>query len=125
MQVTSTIKMDFGRIEKLTKAAVTALEHTAEAVHNDVANAQVIPMKSGALSGEQYFVDNSESSNGKVTLIHNTPYARRMYYHPEYHFNKEFHANARGNWYQPWLDGNRKNFAKDTFKRFYRKDGDL
>lgn len=125
MQVKSTVKMDFGKIEKLTKAAVTALKNTAEEVRTDVTQAQVVPFQSGNLQNESTFVDDSLADSGIVSIVSSTPYARRLYFHPEYNFSKEENPNARGNWYEPWIDGSKKNFAKDAFKRFYREESDL
>lgn len=126
MRVNSTVKMDWGRIRELTGAAVAALEHTGEVLHDEVANSQKVPMETGALNGEQFFVDTSASKTGTVTLVHDTPYARRLYYHPEYHFNKEFHADAQGEWYKDWLPGGSKaDFAQKTFKKSYKQNGGL
>lgn len=124
MQVKSTVKMNFPRIRQLTQAAVTALELTAEALHTEVVQAQVFPFDTGNLQNESTFVDTSESAKGKVTLVSSTPYARRLYYHPEFHFQKEENPNARGEWYEDWLlGGSEENFAVDAFKRFYKKVG--
>lgn len=124
MQVKSTVKMNFPRIRQLTQAAVTALEMTAEALHTEVVQAQVFPFDTGNLQNESTFVDTSESAKGKVTLVSSTPYARRLYYHPEFHFQKEENPNARGEWYEDWLPGgSEENFAVDAFKRFYKKVG--
>ena len=49
MQVKSTVKMNFPRIKQLTQAAVTALEMTAEALHTEVVQAQVMPFDTGHL----------------------------------------------------------------------------
>ncbi|MFR2692666.1 MAG: hypothetical protein ACLTBV_18690 [Enterocloster bolteae] len=49
MQVKSTVKMNFPRIKQLTQAAVTALEMTAEALHTEVVQAQVMPFDTGRL----------------------------------------------------------------------------
>ncbi len=124
MQVKSTVKMNFPRIRQLTQAAVTALELTAEALHTEVVQAQVFPFDTGNLQNESTFVDTSESAKGKVTLVSSTPYARRLYYHPEFHFQKEENPNARGEWYEDWLPGgSEENFAVDAFTRFYKKVG--
>ena len=124
MQVKSTVKMNFPRIRQLTQAAVTALELTAEALHTEVVQAQVFPFDTGNLQNESTFVDTSESAKGKVTLVSSTPYARRLYYHPKFHFQKEENPNARGEWYEDWLPGgSEENFAVDAFKRFYKKVG--
>ena len=125
MQVNSMVTIDLGRINELTQAAVTALEKTAEALHTDVVQAQVIPFRLGNLQNDSTFVDDSKADSGTVSIVSSTPYARRLYFHPEYHFSKEENPNARGNWYEPWIEGSKKNFAKDTFKSFYREEGGL
>lgn len=120
IKVKSTVKMNFPRIRQLEQAQVTALEHTAEELRTDVKQAQVMPFKTGTLQGEGTFVDYSESRQGKVSIISNTPYARRLYFHPEYHFQTKENPNARGKWYSDWLPGGKKSdFAIDTYKRIY------
>ena len=124
MQVKSTVKMNFPRITQLTQAAVTALEMTAEALHSEVIQAQVMPFDTGNLQNESTFVDYSESNQGKVSLASSTPYARRLYYHPEYNFQADENSNAKGNWYEDWLPGGSQSyFATKAFKQFYKKTG--
>lgn len=124
MQVKSTVKMNMPRIRQLTQAAVRALELTGEALHTEVVQAQVFPFDTGNLQNESTFVDYSLSSQGKVTLVSSTPYARRLYYHPEYNFQTKENPNAKGNWYEDWLEGGKNaDFAKKAFKQFYKKLG--
>lgn len=124
MKATSTVKLNMPRIKQLSQAAVKALEMTAGALHTEVVQAQVMPFETGNLQNESTFVDYSESANGKVTLVSNTPYARRLYYHPEYHFQTDENPNAKGNWYEDWLPGGSKaDFAPKAFKQFYKKAG--
>lgn len=107
----------------MSQAAAKALEETAEALHTEVVQAQVIPRDTGALQGENFFCDYSESKSGRVSLLHSTPYARRLYFHPEYHFDTSENPNARGEWYEDWLQGGRKEkFVSDTFKESYRRN---
>lgn len=121
IKVKSTVKMNFPRIRQLEQAQITALEQTAEALHMEVVQAQVMPFDTGTLQNEGTFVDYSESRQGKVSIISNTPYARRLYFHPEYHFQTKENPNARGKWYSDWLPGGKKSdFAIDTYKRIYR-----
>ena len=121
--VSSRIKINQFRIKKLSEATVKALEMTAEALHTEIVQAQVIPYQRGTLQNESTFVDYSNSSRGKVTLVSSTPYARRLYYHPEYNFNTSENKNAKGKWYEDWIDGKKKDFCKDTFKKFYKQEG--
>ena len=72
------------------------------------------------------FLDRSEAINGKVSLVHSTPYARRVYFHPEYRFKKDENPNAKGKWFEDWMSGGRyENFAPDTFKEIYRRNAGL
>lgn len=126
IKVSSRVKLNMPRINGLSKAAVSALEQTAEALHTEVVQAQVFPRDTGALQNESTFVDTSESAQGKVSIISSTPYARRLYFHPEYHFSTDANPNARGEWYEDWLPGGSKeDFAPDTFKKLYRRIADL
>lgn len=124
MQVKSTVKMNLPRIKQLSQAAVTALEMTAEALHTEVIQAQVIPFDTGHLQGDSFFADYSDSSNGKAQLVTSTPYARRLYFHPEYDFQTDENPNAKGHWYEDWeLGGSKADFAPKAFKKFYKKVG--
>ena len=124
MQVKSTIKLNMPRINQMTQAAVVALEKTAEALHTEVVQAQIMPFDTGNLQNESTFVDKSQSSGGKVSLVSSTPYARRLYYHPEYHFQKYENPFASGKWFDPWLPGGvSSDFCKEAFKKFYKKAG--
>lgn len=141
MKCTSKVAINQRAVGQLSRAAVKALEETAEALHEEEGQAQVIPRKTGTLQNEGFFVDRSESASGKVSLVNSTPYARRLYYHPEYHFHKEpweettykkdgtektdsgeGNPNAKGKWHEDWLPGGKKGkFVPDTFRRIYRR----
>lgn len=124
INVKSTVKMNFPRIRQLTQATVTALELTGEALHTEVVQAQVMPFDTGHLEEDSTFVDYSDSKSGKVTLVSSTPYARRLYYHPEYHFQTDENPFAGGEWYEPWLPGGiSEDFCRKAFARLYRRFG--
>ena len=122
-RATSTVTINQQRIRQLTRAQIQALEMTAEALHTEVVQAQVLPFDKGTLQNESTFVDYSNSSKGIVTLVSSTPYARRLYYHPEYDFKTHENINAKGKWYEDWIDGEEKDFCKKTFKKFYKRLG--
>lgn len=122
-QVSSKITINKALVKKLSDVQITALEKTAEALHTEVVQAEVIPRDTGALQNEKTSVDYSQSSNGQVSIIHEGPYARRLYFHPEYNFQKWENAFAMGEWYRPWLPGGlQEDFAKDAFSRLYKKE---
>ena len=66
MRVNSQVKINTARVQQLTQAAVTSLEQTAEALHTEVVQAQVVPRDTGRLQGEAFFLDRTESRTGKV-----------------------------------------------------------
>lgn len=98
MQVKSTIKLNMARINELSQAAVRALELTAEALHTEVVQAQVMPFVPAIWRKMRPLWTTAIQQNGKVTLVSSTPYARRLYYHPEYNFQTKENPNAKGKW---------------------------
>ena len=61
MEVRSTVKLNWPRIRQLSEAAVTALEQTAEAVHTEVVQAQVMPFDTGHLEEDACLLYTSPS----------------------------------------------------------------
>lgn len=124
MQVKSTVKINHSKIKQLTQAAITSLEQTAEALHTEIVQSQVMPRDTGTLQNESTFVDTSQSSTGKVSIVSSTPYARRLYYHPEYNFSHDENIAAGGKWFDPWLPGGtRADFCEKAFKQLYKRNG--
>lgn len=123
--VTSKVKINAPKIKQLNRASITALEKTLSALHTEVVKAQVMPFDTGNMQNANTFEDYSNSRRGKVSLNTSTPYARRMYFHPEYNFQTKENANARGEWYEPWISGKEKDFCSKAFSQFYKKEAGL
>lgn len=122
IKVNSRVRLNMPQINRLERAQITALERTAEALHTEVLQAQVFPRDTGNLQNESTFIDYSQSNQGKVTIVSSAPYARRLYFHPEYNFQKTANPNAKGKWYEDWLPGGRDaEFCTNAFKQFYRR----
>lgn len=115
------VKMHKKVLRQLSKAQITALEQTAEAVKADVIADNVVPFDTGAMQNDATSIDATKSSQGEVTIAVDTPYARRLYFHPEYNFQKDNNPNAKGRWFDDWIDGNKKDFAINAFKKLYKK----
>lgn len=113
--------MNKGVLRQLDRAVVTAIEQTAEAVKTEVIAANVMPFDSGTMQNESTSIDTTLSHKGKVAITSDTPYSRRLYFHPEYNFKQDKNPNARGRWYDPWIDGEKKTFAMKAFKRLYKR----
>lgn len=122
MKVSSKVTINTAKIRTLAKAQITALEQTAEVLHTQIIQDQVMPYgDTGNLQGNT-FVDTKDSSKGKVSLVSPGPYARRLYYHPEYNFRKHENPNAKGKWYQDYIKcGKKADFCKNTFKKIYKR----
>lgn len=123
-KVTSTVKIYKSKIKLLTDAQIRALEQTAEHLKTEVMMAQVIPYDQSDLQ-KSAFVDDSNKKNGTVELVYSTPYARRLYYHPEYNFNQDprKNPNAQGKWCEPWLTGNNKDWCQKEYAKLYKQLG--
>lgn len=122
IRANSRVTINSGMISRLNRASVRALEQTAEALHTEVVQAQVMPRDTGNLQNLNTFCEYAQSSRGIVQLISETPYARRLYYHPEYNFSTAENPHAQGKWFDPWISGSEKDFARNAFKEFYRRE---
>lgn len=124
--VSSKIKLNIPVVKQLDKAKQQALEQTGDALLTQVKNTQVMPFDTGNLQNENTFVDYAQSRNGTVKIVSSTPYARRLYFHPEYNFSREENIAAGGKWFSPWLEGGtRQNFCSQTFTKIYRRNTGL
>lgn len=113
-------------INNIEKAAQDALAKTAEALHTEVVQAQVVPRDTGALQNEKFFVDDEEKDSGSTSLVFEGPYARRLYYHPEYNFQTQENSFAQGKWLTPWLPGGiSEDFVQDTFTAIFKREAGL
>ena len=124
--VSSKIKLNMPAVKQLDKAKVAALRMTGDALLTQVKNTQVMPFDTGNLQNENTFEDCAQSWNGTVKIVSSTPYARRLYFHPEYNFSRTENIAAGGTWFSPWLEGGtRQNFCSRAFVRLYRKEAGL
>lgn len=123
--VTSKIKINGPALKNLSRSSIIALEKTVTALKTEVVTSQVTPFDSGNMQNEGTDVNYDNSSKGQVELIVNTPYARRMYFHPEYNFKRFENANAQGKWLEQWISGKEKDFCKNAFAKYYKREAGL
>lgn len=119
MSVKVKIKLNTGNINRLINAHYKALEMTVDAVLSDIKTSQVVPKDTGVLENSG-FVDISEIKSSIVRVVFDTPYARRLYWHPEYNFRKDKNPNAQGKWMEIYLTGEKQQFIKDTYYKFLK-----
>ncbi|MFT8347687.1 minor capsid protein [Clostridium saccharoperbutylacetonicum] len=118
MSVKVSVKIYPAKIEQLQKASKQAFEMTVEAVLSDMKTSALIPKEHGTLE-DSGFVEIT--SDFVASIIFDTPYARRLYWHPEYNFRQDKNANAGGKWMQPYIDGDKKDFVKQTYMKFFKQ----
>lgn len=135
--VTSKIKLNLPVLKQLDTAQQTALRNTTDALLRQIKNSQVMPFDTGNLQNESTFADYANLAEGETKIVSSTPYARRLYFHPEYKFHRAVwvdkdgkkhgaNKNAGGKWLAPWLKGGtRQNFCQKAFTRFYKQEAGL
>lgn len=110
----SGIEWDKKGLKHIDDALARALGISGHLLQDDIREAQVIPRMDGTLSGEGFTVDDSTAKQGYIRFTFSTPYARRLYFHPEYHFHHEpwidsegkshdGNPNAQGRWMELWF----------------------
>lgn len=116
--------MDPKAMRRLSGAPAEALELTVEgakdSILSDIMAAEVVPKQTGELE-RSADISTGKVKRGKVTISYDTPYARRLYWHPEYNFRKDKNRNAQGKWLEAWADGKKTKSVRDTFKRILKK----
>lgn len=115
------VKMDHAKLGKLTSAQIKACRAVAAKMLAEKIDQQQIPFKEGTLQNIATDVDDSAAKNGTISIVSRTPYAERLYMHPEYNFNHAFNSNAQGEWWEDYITGDRKNRPEKLYKYFYKK----
>jgi len=109
-------------VKRIERAELIALEKTAEAILDDLANIKSsVPHDSGHLEESGHIITD-DSGNGKAAVCFDTPYARRLYFHPEFNFSKVKNPNAKGRWMDEYLPGGSdEKFAQETYAMLLKK----
>lgn len=115
------VKMNSQAISKLKKAQIIACKKTAMKMLAEKIDMQEIPMNEGTLQNVLTDVDDSAANKGVVSIVTEGPYASRLYYNPQYNFNHEFNANAKGEWWEDYITGKNKNRPKSLYSYFYKQ----
>ena len=125
VRVSSRIKLNEARLKELTRQQYISLAQTADAILTDLRDSQTMPFDTGNLQNDSTFIDDSQKEQGRVSIVSSTPYARRLYYHPEYNYRTTNNRNAGGKWFEPYISGNQSDFAKETFAKSFKRNGGL
>lgn len=120
MKVKVTGKINHKGNDYVKKLMKEALVETADALKSDLQKSQTMPFDTGELQDRSTFIDDSKKKSGRVTIVSDTPYARRLYFHPEYNFQKTKNKNAGGMWFETYINGQKKNWASKKFAKIMK-----
>lgn len=100
------VKLNQPAIEAIQRAMQDAALEAVGLLRTEVTTAQVMPFDTGTMQNARTAVVQDVLPDAVHTaLVTDTPYARRLYHHPEYHFQTSKNPNARGEWLHDWLPG--------------------
>ena len=109
-----------GQKAKLDRDVQQCLEMTAAEVVRDLRASHTLPRREGELT-KQTYVDRSKKK-GVVSVVTDTNYARRLYFHPEYQFDQTVNEAAGGEWFEPYKErGSKSRFCARTFSKFLKQ----
>lgn len=117
MKVTAKVTFDPKTVQRLNQIQQQALELTAEATLSDIVTSAVVPKQIGELERSGFV----QVQHGKARIIFDTPYARRLYWHPEYDFRKDKNPNAQGKWMEAYHAGDKREWVNKAFATFVKQ----
>ena len=120
VQVSSRVELNVGVLNMLDNAQYEALAMTADATLTELRDRQTMPFDTGNLQNDSTFVDDSQRD--KVSIVSSTPYARRLYFHPEYNFRRGNNASAGGKWFDSFLNDD---FIATAYAKLLKQIGGL
>ena len=120
VQVTSRIELNYSVLNMLDNAQFEALAQTADATLTELRDRQVMPFDTGNLQNDSTFVDDSQKTT--VSIVSSTPYARRLYFHPEYNYRRGNNASAGGKWFDSFLNDD---FIVNAYCKLLKQKGGL
>lgn len=120
VQVTSRIELNTGVLNMLDNAMYDAMAMAADATLTELRDRQVMPYDMGNMQNDNTFVDDSQKD--KVSIVADTNYARRLYFHPEYNFKRGNNARAGGKWFESFLNDD---FIASAFAKLMKQIGGL
>ena len=100
-------RFDMQGVNLVDKKMKDTLAKATYVLQDEIREAQVIPRALGTLQGEAFtIVDHSKEKY--MDMGFSTPYARRLYFHPEYNFRQDQNPHAQGMWLRDWVKGGKK-----------------
>lgn len=119
MKVIAKVELNLSNIKAIEVASRIALERTADTILDELKAMGVIPKDVGTLEESGHV---EQAIEWVYSIVFNTPYARRLYWHPEYNFRTDKSPNAKGLWMQDFIDGYKFPWVCETYMRFLKEE---
>ena len=117
------LTLDPRAIGRLWEATKKAAVMTAEALHEDLVSSQTMPYNVGTMQNDNTFADAQDDGDAfTASIITDSPQARRLYFHPDFKFQKRPNRYAGGEWLEPYIDGEKQDFAEEKFAGFMKEE---
>ena len=117
------VTLDAQAIKSLDEAVKRSAGLSIEALKTEVISAQVMPFNTGTMQNTDTFTDVKDEGDKIIAaLITGSPQARRLYFHPEYNFQKINNQNAGGEWLEQWINGGENDYAEEKFCEFMKRE---
>lgn len=130
------MKITFNKtnLKKINQTMQDILLDTAEAVKTDLIQSQTMPFgktrknkagkvvyQGGTLQNDSTFVDDKRVIRGIVSIVSDTPYARKVYFDPEITIQQEENPNAKQYWFEDYISGNKKELPFKYYRKMVRR----
>lgn len=108
------IKYNKANIKRTEQAIEEALFIAGDKLLTDLKSSGTMPFDVGTLQNNSTFLKRNKKS---VSIISSAKYARRLYFHPDYNYQKTNNSKAGGMWFEPYISGNKKSLFKTFFEK--------
>lgn len=108
-------------IKSLTASQKEGIRTVAAALLEELKDEERMPYGQGDLQERHSSIDEDAIDKGLVSIQHDSPYASRLYFHPDYTFDKGHNSNAGASWWEEWINGSKKKRPEQLFKKFFKK----
>lgn len=117
MKVTFNIK----NINRINDIAKLALVDTAEAIKTDLIQSQTMPFDTGTMQNDSTYVDDKRIIKGIARIVSDTPYARKVYFDPEFNIKQVKNPNAKQYWFEDYISGEKKSLPLKYYQQMLKR----
>ena len=85
-----------------------------------------MPFDTGNLQNDSTFIDDSQKENRAELVLYQVHLMQDDYiFIQSMILGTTNNSNAGGKWFEPYISGNKSNFAKEAFAKLFKRNGGL